>query len=87
MSDGWRGTNTYQWRKVRDYVLQRDNYECQLKRPGCTQRATTGDHIVPLSKGGSLLDPNGIRAACHHCNSSRQAGKGNPEWKPGLTQW
>lgn len=31
----------------------------------------TLDHLVPLSKGGSLLDPANARAAHRRCNSAR----------------
>jgi 5-methylcytosine-specific restriction endonuclease McrA len=33
--------------------------------------AFTLDHEVPLSKGGSLLDPANARSAHRRCNSSR----------------
>lgn len=31
----------------------------------------TLDHLVPLSKGGSLLDPGNARSAHRRCNSAR----------------
>jgi 5-methylcytosine-specific restriction endonuclease McrA len=31
----------------------------------------TLDHVVPLSKGGSLLDPANARSAHRRCNSAR----------------
>lgn len=31
----------------------------------------TLDHLVPLSKGGNLLDPANARAAHRRCNSAR----------------
>lgn len=31
----------------------------------------TLDHLVPLSKGGSLLDPANARSAHRRCNSAR----------------
>jgi 5-methylcytosine-specific restriction endonuclease McrA len=39
----------------------------------------TLDHLIPLSKGGDLLDPANARAAHRRCNSAR----GN---RPGLPQ-
>lgn len=43
---------------------------CRLQLPGCTQLATTADHIVPQSKGGPHELWN-LQPACAHCNSSR----------------
>ncbi|MFB7548582.1 HNH endonuclease [Streptomyces sp. NPDC056154] len=31
----------------------------------------TLDHVVPLSRGGALLDPTNARSAHRRCNSSR----------------
>lgn len=33
--------------------------------------AFTLDHLIPLSRGGSLLDPANARSAHRRCNSSR----------------
>jgi 5-methylcytosine-specific restriction endonuclease McrA len=33
--------------------------------------AFTLDHLIPLSKGGSLLDPANARSAHRKCNSAR----------------
>src|SRR5205807_9229309 len=41
------------------------------KRPGS---ATTFDHAVPHSRGGSSTDIRNIQRACPHCNSSKGAG-------------
>lgn len=59
------------WRRLVRYVLVRDNYECRIRLPGCTFRATSGDHIVTRAQGGARLDPLNVRAACVHCNSVR----------------
>lgn len=42
----------------------------------------TLDHLTPLSKGGSLLDPANARAAHRRCNSARGARTGPPD-RPG----
>ncbi len=68
-----RGT-TYsdrEWRRIRLLVLARDDYRCQLRGRRCTGDATAVDHIIPLSKGGSRLDPRNLRASCSWCNTSR----------------
>ena len=61
------------WDRVRIGILVRDGYRCQIAGPGCTGRATSVDHIVPLALGGARLDPRNLRAACGHCNSSAGA--------------
>jgi 5-methylcytosine-specific restriction endonuclease McrA len=39
--------------------------------PATSAWSWTLDHLVPLSKGGSLLDPANARPAHRHCNSAR----------------
>jgi 5-methylcytosine-specific restriction endonuclease McrA len=51
-------------------VLERDDYQCQVRLPGCRGIATTVDHIIPAVDGGTA-DPDNLRAACGHCNFSR----------------
>lgn len=53
-------------------VIARDGGRCQLRLPGCTVVATSADHIVPRSRGGTN-DLTNLRAACRHCNSARGA--------------
>jgi 5-methylcytosine-specific restriction endonuclease McrA len=49
-------------------VLERDNWTCWLcGGPG----ATEADHLLPLSRGGSLADPANMKAAHRSCNGSR----------------
>lgn len=50
--------------------------------------AFTLDHLQPLSRGGSLLDPANARSAHRRCNSARgnriapprQAGRSSRRW-------
>lgn len=57
------------WRALVKRVVVRDQGVCWLcGKPG----ATTGDHVVPLSKGGARLDPSNVRAAHHACNSGKR---------------
>lgn len=61
-----------QWQRLVARVLVRDQHACQLRVPGvCVGKATTGDHTVPLSRGGARLDEDNVRAACRPCNSSK----------------
>jgi 5-methylcytosine-specific restriction protein A len=57
--------------RIRAQVFARDNYRCQIKLPGCTGAAEEIDHIVPIGKGGALLELTNLRAACVWCNQSR----------------
>ena len=63
------------WQKQRVRILERDHYQCQIRGPGCTHKATTVDHIIPRAVAGAGLVPDSeLRAACQHCNSS-EGGK------------
>lgn len=54
------------YQRNRLIVLESANYKCQW--PGCDRPATTCDHIIPLSSGGSN-DIANLRASCARCNS------------------
>ena len=58
------------WPKLRLRILERDNYDCQIRSPACTKKATQVDHIVPVRKGGARYDPANLRAACRPCNAA-----------------
>ncbi|MDQ0795585.1 HNH endonuclease [Streptomyces sp. B1I3] len=45
----------------------------------------TLDHLVPLSRGGSLLDPANARSAHRRCNSAR--GNRTERRAPARTSW
>jgi 5-methylcytosine-specific restriction endonuclease McrA len=60
------------WKGVRKTTLERDHYMCQIQSVGCEQVADTVDHIVSPRLGGSWWDQDNLRAACAHCNYSKQ---------------
>jgi 5-methylcytosine-specific restriction protein A len=62
MSRAWSGGSTRQWRTVRALVLHRDGHLCQVPRGArpCGAPATSVDHIIPRSLGGSD-DPSNLR--------------------------
>jgi 5-methylcytosine-specific restriction endonuclease McrA len=64
--------STARWQRTRVCVLDRDGHTCQIAGPGCTIVATTVDHVVARSDGGAVFDPANLRAACQHCNASRE---------------
>ena len=60
--------NTAKWRRVREVVLLRDSYTCQIHLPNiCGLRATMVDHIIPIAEGGEPFDELNLRVACGPC--------------------
>lgn len=59
------------WVRVRVAVLERDDYRCQIAGPRCKGKASEVDHIIPLSEGGSRLDPRNLRSVCRPCHKAR----------------
>jgi 5-methylcytosine-specific restriction endonuclease McrA len=62
-----RNGSTSRWRKLRAFVLKRDNYTCYYC--GITT-ANTCDHLTPIHKGGTDELSN-LVAACSTCNYSK----------------
>lgn len=69
MSSSWSDVPVRVRSRIRDIVLRRDNYECQLRLPGCTFKADSVDHVRPRESAGD--GPDNLRAACIWCNKSR----------------
>ncbi|MEU0522752.1 HNH endonuclease [Streptomyces niveus] len=46
-------------------------YDITGPEAGKHRDAFTLDHLIPLSRGGNLLDPANARSAHRRCNSSR----------------
>lgn len=65
-------------RKIRDLVLERDQYRCVINGPGCTVTATVADHRVNRGHGGSsvLNDPANLVSSCVICNSEKENAHG-----------
>jgi hypothetical protein len=74
------------WRRVRLRVLERDGHLCQIKGPKCRGVANQVDHIVPVSKGGSWLDTQNLRASCSPCNLARVDHTGDENWRTSSTR-
>lgn len=63
------GGSTARWRLIRERILKRDGYVCQLC--GDDERARlTVDHIVPRRLGGNDEDSN-LQTLCKRCNYSK----------------
>ena len=62
-----RNGSSTRWRKLRAFVLKRDNNTCYY----CgIPTANTVDHLTPIDKGGTDELSN-LVAACSHCNYSK----------------
>ena len=67
----------HDWHIVRSIVLERDGYACTY----CgADKQLEGDHVVPLSRGGSNTLVN-LATACRPCNLSK-GSKTAEEWGP-----
>jgi 5-methylcytosine-specific restriction endonuclease McrA len=53
-------------KRLTTLVLAKANGRCAL----CGGKATTGDHIIPKSRGGPTVLEN-YQALCHSCNSAK----------------
>jgi 5-methylcytosine-specific restriction endonuclease McrA len=60
-----------QYRAARLRVLEAAGYVCAY----CGREATTTDHVLPVSRGGTADDDN-LVACCSTCNSARGARGG-----------
>jgi len=65
------------WRSVRAKVLKRDGYRCRY----CGEKATSVDHVLPHSRGGTDA-PENLVACCRWCNTSK-GSKTPAEWRRG----
>lgn len=75
------------WRKVRDLVLERDRWVCQISGPKCDGQADCVDHVIPVEDGGARLDPGNLRAACTPCNVARaNRQKAREGWRRSRTR-
>lgn len=87
MSRAWSGGSTRKWRRTRAQILLRDQYQCQIRRPGtCTQDADCVHHIVGRAVSGD--DPAYLVAACTPCNLAVGEPTQNHDPQPRrMTQW
>jgi 5-methylcytosine-specific restriction endonuclease McrA len=57
--------------EVRNYVFNRDNYQCQSCGKTKQQTTLNIDHIIPLGKGGSN-DMSNLQTLCEKCNQQKK---------------
>ena len=68
----WTGSTRNQrlpgnWRRLRQAILHRDHFICQIQGPKCTGRAAEVDHIVP----GDDHRPDNLQAVCQPCHQDK----------------
>ncbi|MDX2272219.1 MAG: HNH endonuclease [Cyanobacteriota bacterium] len=65
---------------VREYVLNRDQYQCQSCGQQGSQELLQVDHIIPLAQGGSN-DISNLQTLCRTCNQ-KKSDKRDPRFHP-----
>lgn len=60
------GGDPDKWAAIRVPILQRDGYMCAY----CGRKASTVDHVIPKSKGGTD-DSSNLVACCKRCNQKK----------------
>lgn len=82
MSKDWEGGSTRQWRRLRAFVLARDNFTCRMNLDGCTELATAVHHVDGVAKG-KICPPDRLLSCCVNCNNAvgqpTQPGFPHPE--------
>jgi 5-methylcytosine-specific restriction protein A len=74
-----KGRGGRPWRRLRDKVLARDHYQCQICIKSCrVTEAREVDHIKPKAEGGTddLGNLQGVCPECHAEKSKAEAGRG-----------
>jgi 5-methylcytosine-specific restriction enzyme A len=56
--------------EVRQYILERNNFQCQSCNASGQNLALQIDHIIPLAKGGTN-DLSNLQVLCQPCNSQK----------------
>lgn len=61
-----------EWFRIREAILRRDGYQCQLQLGGCSSAASEVDHRVH----GDNHDPSNLQAACSSCHRKKSSSEG-----------
>ena len=56
---------------VRQYIYQRDKFQCQSCGQTQIETKLNIDHIIPLAKGGSN-DMSNLQTLCQTCNQNKK---------------
>ena len=71
----WTNADRRHWRSLRDFVLERDERNCQV----CGRRAKT---VARIDFDGDEFEPTNLRAECKSCIGHRAYKRGNPTPRP-----
>lgn len=74
-----KGRGGRPWRRLRDSILQRDQYLCQpCKQAGRYTEATQVDHITPQAEGGTddRVNLQSICGPCHEAKTTEESKRG-----------
>ena len=66
----WSGQRRSFPTATRKQIMDRDNWQCQIKGERCIGQATEADHRIPHSEGGTDDASNG-QAACEPCHKEK----------------
>ena len=70
------------WRKLREYVLRRDFYLCQVcARNGRVTAARDVDHIMAKGKGGTD-DESNLQSICTPCHKRKTTEEKGHRYRP-----
>jgi hypothetical protein len=86
-----RRGSTRRWRQIRDAILRRDGFRCQMIRDGarCGRTATDVNHKVRRAdapRNFPIDAPSNLEAACPACNRGERTGRTMIPPQPTLTQ-
>ena len=63
------------WAALRRQIFDRDGWRCRsCGRPG----ALECDHVVPIDRGGAVLDPANLQTLCRSCHIDKTRGEAKP---------
>ena len=66
----WSGQRRSFPTHIRDFIMKRDGWTCQIKGPNCLGKATEADHRINHASGGSDDASNG-QAVCKPCHDAK----------------
>ena len=66
----WSGNRRSFPTAVRKQIMDRDNWQCQIKGPTCLGKATEADHRINHAEGGTDDASNG-QAVCSECHEAK----------------
>jgi 5-methylcytosine-specific restriction endonuclease McrA len=63
-------------------LCEKQQYQCIYCECALTSQNATLDHVLPISRGGSVSDPANLVASCFSCNNEKGDRLLHSEWTP-----